>query len=146
MIYIRALPSLLSTLVLVLCGASLVYTSQACSGLARDENGRLDLAALADEVDLYRQDIDAAATLADPSGAAKLGEVSAAVSDVVGALRLASFGGGSITDAKSAADAAIKKAKEVLDALEAEGKDVRNARAAMVLFESALRHARLGSP
>jgi hypothetical protein len=97
---------LLLTLLLVSPGVS------ACA-LFRPGPEGVDLAKVADEIEIYRKDIELASALAKPETQAKLMQLDRQVVELQRVLRLAATGG-PITDVKSAALAALKIASELV--------------------------------
>ena len=127
----KATDAAIGNLVLLTC--VLFLTIFGCA-LFQPSAGGTDLAALADDVELYRQDVQDVAVLATPETYGKLLELDAAVVKVAAALRVVAAGGAG-ADLRAAVSVALAIADE-LD-LDDDG-DLRFAIAALKI---ALRHA-----
>lgn len=101
--------------------AILLFSS--CALLSPGPEG-VDLAQLADEIALYRQDVQDLAPVASPETKAKIAQIAAAIVEVELALRAAAAETGPVSDAIEAARAALVLADALIPTTP-EGSDLR---------------------
>lgn len=125
--------------------ATAICMCVASCGILRDgESMPVSAGAVADLVELYRQDVAELAPLASPDTQERLAKLDFEAKKVIAALRLVDSGG-PIDSLEAAASAAVIVAEQVISELEADGRDVRDLRFFLATVRIAFRHMQIGN-
>jgi len=119
---------LLSACLAFLFTINIGWLASSCTAFSRNAEGKLevDLAALADDIQFYRESATALAPTGTPELQAKLKELSLKVIELESALRAAAVGG-PLSDVKTYANATLTLAEQSIAMLQASGKNTGNA-------------------